>query len=167
MQPELLHPSPTSIILHILLPELNHNSLPPSMHLPIFIKPNPKFPLLPLGNIECLGPTSTPSSFIFQAYVLCQTTGLSTVWLQEQCFHQYTSLQPGQGAGEVLQDQLRLQRLRRQQQPPSVRETGHRTQSSRTKGHLTQRIRRYYFTARLVVVSTLMTNLILLYITVV
>lgn len=73
-----------------------------------------KFPLLPLGNVECLGPTSTPSSFIFQAYVLCQTTGLSTVWLQEQCFHQHAPLQPGQGAGEVLQDQLRLQRLRRQ-----------------------------------------------------
>lgn len=97
----------------------------------------------PVGNVECLGPTSTPSSFIFQANVLCQTTGLSTVWLQEQCFHQHAPLQPGQGAGEVLQDQLRLQRLRRRQQPPRVRETGHRSQSARTEGHVAQRLRRY------------------------
>lgn len=121
-------PSPSVLLQVLILPA----PLPPHSS-SFFTKPVPT---------EGLGPTSTPSSFIAGPYVLGQTTGLSTVWLQEQCFQQHAALQPGQGAGEVLQDQLRLQRLRRQQQPPGVRQTGHRTQGPRPEGHLPQRIRR-------------------------
>lgn len=71
---------------------------------------------------------------------------MSAERLIDHCLQQHAPLQPGQGAGEILQDQLWLQRFRRQQQPPSVRETGHCTQSRRPARRLTQRIWWYQFT---------------------
>ena len=75
-----------------------------------------------------------PSMFVFQADVLRETAGDPSVWTQ--CSHNNPALQPGQRAGEVLQDQLRLQQLR---QPRGVWKAGHRTQGPWPR-HLPQRL---------------------------
>lgn len=57
--------------------------------------------------------TQSPLLLItFQADVFRQAAGDPSVRLQEQRSHQHAAVQLGQRAGEILEDELRLQRLR-------------------------------------------------------